>query len=99
MEDVPGKTDKLTWFGKLVQARNEGGIQFNGVDRNTAASEMLGHFTMARTDFDPAEIVASRIGLWPHFRGMSGNMDGPGDLFSPPGITQEMLSKLLPCHR
>jgi hypothetical protein len=57
---------------------------------------MLGHLTMARTNFDPAEFP--RFGGGCRFDSVAGDANGSRDLLSPTGIAQKMLTQSLSGH-
>ena len=57
-EDVAGDDGKISrFFCEMAQAGDERWIEFDGVNGSAGGEEVLGHFTVARTNFDPAMLI------------------------------------------
>ena len=89
----------------MTQARQERWIEFDGVDRSVGGEKVLGHFTVPRTNFDPAMFVAPRkrsllisIVASEWRQGMRRDANGARDLFAPVKIGEEVLAEALACH-
>jgi len=84
---------------KLLQARCERRVEFDGTNRGSSRQQLLGHFTVARADFEPAIRLSGRIawGRWPQRR-VRRNADGSRDLFAPVSVRKKMLAKSLTSH-
>ncbi len=89
-------------FCEMPQAGQERRIDFDGVDGGAGSGEVLGHFTVPRTNFDPAMLVTpmnrgSQTTLVPGKRrdGMGRNANGARNLFAPMKIAEEVLAEAL----
>ena len=81
-------------FCEAAKPRDERRIDFNGVDGRANGKKVLGDFTMAGANFDPAMLVVS--GKWSG--GMRRNANGARNLFAPIEIGKEVLAEALACH-
>ena len=90
---------------EVAQARQERRIEFDGVDGRIGGEQTLGHFTVPRTNFDPAVfVVPGKRGLlisivaseWR--QRMRRDTDGARDFFAPVKIGEEVLAEALACH-
>ncbi len=65
---------------------------------------MLGHFTVAGTDFDPTVLIPMNRGSQTMLvvsegdHGVRRDADGACDLFAPVEVFQKMLAEALACH-
>jgi hypothetical protein len=64
------------------------------VDGSARGDQVLGDFTMAGANFDPAVLVVSR--KWSGR--MRRNANGARNLFAPVKIGEEVLAEALACH-
>ena len=89
---------------EVAQTRQERRIKFDGVDRSAGGEKVLGHFTVPRTNFDPAGlIVPGKRGLTSTVASewrqrMRRNANGAQDFFAPVKIGEEMLAEALASH-
>ncbi len=105
-ENVAGNDGEIREFlREAAKARDESGVEFDGVDGSARGEEVFGQFTVAGADFDPAVLIVpmnrgsqttlvAREGK----HGMRRNADGARDLFAPVEVFQEMLAEALTCH-
>jgi len=57
-ENIAGNDGEVGKFlRQAAEARDERWIEFDGVNGSAGGEEVLGHFTMARTNFDPAMLI------------------------------------------
>jgi len=97
-----GEIGKL--FCEMAEAGEERRIDFDGVDGSAGAEEVLGHFTVARTNFDPAMLVPmnrdsqTTLVVSERNHGMRRDANGARDLFAPVEIGEEVLAEALTCH-
>ncbi len=95
LENVAGNDVEIgELFCEVAEARQESRIEFDGVDGSTGGKEVLGHFTVPRTDFDPTVPVVPRK----RHGGMRRNANGTRDFFAPVEIGEEMLAEALASH-
>ena len=58
IEDVTGNDGEIRVLtGEILQALDERRVEFDRIDGNAAADEILGHFPVACANFDPAVIL------------------------------------------
>jgi len=89
---------------EVAQTRQERRIEFDGVDRSAGGEKVLGHFTVPRTDFDPAVlIVPGKRGLTSTVASewrqrMRRHANGARYLFAPVEVGKKVLAEALACH-
>jgi hypothetical protein len=79
---------------EVAQAGVKLRIDFDGVDRSAGGEEVLGHFTVTGTDFDPTMLVVA----WERNGGMRRNANDASNLFAPVEIGEKVLAEALACH-
>ena len=105
-EDVAGDDGEIGEFlREAAESSDEFWVEFDGVNGSAGGEEVLGHFAVTGTDFDPTVLVAPmhrglQRRLVPRQRndGMRRNTDGAGDLFAQLKVTEEVLAETLACH-
>ncbi len=94
-EDVAGHDGEIGEFlREAAESGDEVWIELDGVNGSAGGEEVLGHFAVTGTDFDPTVLVIP----WQRKGGMRRNADGAGDLFAPLEVFQEVLAETLACH-
>jgi hypothetical protein len=94
-EDIAGNDGEIREFlRELAKAGDELRVDFDGVDGSADGEEVLGHFTVAGADFDPAMSIVPRE----RDGGMRRNANGARDLLAPMEIGEEVLAEALACH-
>src|SRR5712691_2876848 len=105
-EDVAGHDAEIGEFLRdAAESGDEFWIEFDGLNGSAGGEEVLGHFAVTGTDFDPTVLVAPMdrgsqrtLVPWQRNGGMRRNADGACDLFAPLEVFQEVLAEALACH-
>ena len=96
-EDVAWNDGEIRVLGgESLKPRDERRVELDRINRNAAADEIFGHFSMASANFNPAIILSSRI--CGNFHAVCGDAYRAGDFFAPAGVAQKVLSKFLSGH-
>src|SRR5260370_18378968 len=94
-ENVAGDDGEIgELFCEAAKSRDECGIDFDGVDGSAGGEQVLGDFTMASSNFDPAMLVVARD----RDGRMRRNANGARDLFAPVEVGEEVLAESLASH-